>query len=103
MERYWATRFVSRLPVVFLFIAGVLNVSGAAGDLDLTFNAAAYSISSGESVNVIRKQPDGKYLVGGKFIKVNGFAAPGLLRLNADLTVDTNFNPPEFTNLANTG
>src|SRR5207245_4005487 len=37
--------------------------------------------------------PDGKVLVGGSFTKVNGQARTNLVRLNADGTLDTAFNP----------
>ena len=92
--------FMRKFPVFFLFLAGVLGVFGAPGDLDLTFNPSVYAPGTTESVNVIKKQPDGKYLIGGKFVKVNGVAAGGLIRLNADFTIDASFNAPDFTTLS---
>src|SRR5215203_4106451 len=103
MKLFSVQRFAAKLPAALLCFFALTTVFGAAGDLDPTFYASAYNAGTNETVNIIKKQPDGKYLVGGKFIKVNGFAAPGLVRLNADFTVDVNFNPPEFTDLANQG
>jgi uncharacterized delta-60 repeat protein len=41
----------------------------------------------------ILPQPDGKILLAGFFTKVNGVARTSLARLNADGTLDTDFNP----------
>ena len=69
----------------------------AAGEVDPTFNAAAYGeLTNHGNVNVVRLQPDGKILVGGLFTEVQGFAASGLVRLNADGTVDQSFVAPDF-------
>lgn len=38
-------------------------------------------------------QPDGKILISGRFINVNGFPRPGIARLNADGTIDGSFSP----------
>ncbi|PYT01803.1 MAG: hypothetical protein DMF63_02890 [Acidobacteria bacterium] len=45
---------------------------------------------------VVKELPDGKILVGGDFTEVQGYAASGLARLNADGSVDTSFNAPDF-------
>lgn len=37
--------------------------------------------------------PNGKVLIGGSFTTVNRISRPGIARLNADLSVDTTFNP----------
>ena len=42
-------------------------------------------------LNVIKKQTDGKFVVGGTFTSVNGLGALGLVRLNTDFTLDTTF------------
>jgi uncharacterized delta-60 repeat protein len=71
-----------------------LDVSGtrlarinADGSLDTTF---ALSISG---VNTIALQSDGKIILGGGNIAVNGFSRSGLARVNPDGTLDTPFNP----------
>jgi len=45
-------------------------------------------------VHSLLPQDDGKVLVGGEFGSVGGFERHGLVRLNADGSVDTNFVPP---------
>ncbi|MBS1796885.1 MAG: VCBS repeat-containing protein [Acidobacteria bacterium] len=85
--------------MAFLIVSGILSISAASGDVDPGFNASAYATDVPNAVvNVIKKQPDGKILIGGTFTDVNGTAAGGIARLNADLTVDTSFNPPDFGN-----
>jgi uncharacterized delta-60 repeat protein len=64
-----------------------------AGEVDQSFNAYLGNVPAG----VISKtliQPDGKIIVAGEFKLVNGAAKPNLVRLNADGTLDTTFNPP---------
>ncbi|MBS1797003.1 MAG: VCBS repeat-containing protein [Acidobacteria bacterium] len=71
-----------------------LTAAGA-GELDPTLTASAYGSVKG-TVYVARVQPDGKVLIGGNFMEVNGFAASGLARLNPDGSVDTSFSGPDF-------
>jgi hypothetical protein len=47
-------------------------------------------------------QPDGKLLVGGQFNLWNGVAAPGMVRLNANGSVDGGFSAPEFNHIPQT-
>src|SRR6476661_3838911 len=65
----------------------------ADGSLDNTFNAGGSGFDGG--VNALALQPDGKVLVGGLFTSYNGNAAApdGVLRLNADGSLDPTFNP----------
>ncbi|HEY0459168.1 MAG TPA: FG-GAP-like repeat-containing protein [Pyrinomonadaceae bacterium] len=97
MKQFSVRRFTAQLLGAALTFFGILTVFAASGDVDPSFNASAYGLQNG-IVNVIQKQPDGKYLVGGTFWDVNGVAAGGLARLNADLTVDASFNPADFGN-----
>jgi uncharacterized delta-60 repeat protein len=103
MKIFTLQRLIVKLPVVvLLFLTGIISVFGASGDVDTSFNSSAYGLTNG-TVHVIKKQPDGKYLVGGNFTDVNGVTAGGLTRLNADLTVDNTFNPADFGNGAGIG
>jgi uncharacterized delta-60 repeat protein len=54
------------------------------------------------TVNKILIQPDGKILVGGNFRVVVNNVCAGLIRLNADGTFDTGFQPPAFYNASYT-
>ena len=69
----------------------------ADGTLDLTFNyniATGNGVTGGSAVYDIALQPDGKVVVGGYFTAYNNTAIPvGLLRLNANGSLDTAFNP----------
>lgn len=56
---------------------------------DLDANPAAVTIY----VSALTTQPDGKILVGGTFRAMAGEKRPGLARLNADGTLDTEFRP----------
>ncbi|MEG1279220.1 MAG: delta-60 repeat domain-containing protein, partial [Comamonas sp.] len=44
-------------------------------------------------VNSLAVQPDGKVLVGGDFSQMGGQARKYIARLNADGSLDANFNP----------
>jgi uncharacterized delta-60 repeat protein len=59
------------------------------GSTDFTFmNALA---GANGAVYSTALQPDGKLLIGGLFQSVNGIAQPGIARLNANGSLDTNF------------
>ncbi|MDQ3323122.1 MAG: delta-60 repeat domain-containing protein, partial [Acidobacteriota bacterium] len=62
------------------------------GSLDTTFNPGGTGASS--TVETIVLQPDGKILVGGFFSSFNGTPTLGIVRLNADGTVDTAITVP---------
>lgn len=59
------------------------------GTLDTSFNATARFNSAAEAMAI---QSDGKIIVGGRFSTFNTEAAPGIIRLNPDGTVDSTFN-----------
>src|SRR5688500_272041 len=63
----------------------------ATDDLDPAF-APAIDFAYGSAM-AVESQADGKILVGGIFKSINGHAASGLMRWNADRTVDTSFVP----------
>jgi len=84
-----------------LVIGGLFNnVNGAArnfiaritprGDLDTLFSPQAATDGAVRSIAV---QNDGRILIGGDFLTVNGVARSGIARLNQDGTLDTAFNP----------
>lgn len=61
------------------------------GSFDTNFLASA-GVNYGEQVYTLLPQPDGKILVGGWFMHCNGVLCTNLARLNADGSLDTNFN-----------
>lgn len=61
----------------------------ADGSVDNSFNVG---VGFNDRVNVIVKQQDGKYLVGGNFTKYNNNSAGRLIRLNTDGSIDNTFN-----------
>jgi uncharacterized delta-60 repeat protein len=67
----------------------------ADGSVDNTFipGTAADSL-----LRIIVLQPDGKILIGGRFINFNGIKRSRIARLNANGTVDVSFNPGSGTN-----
>jgi uncharacterized delta-60 repeat protein len=93
-------RIIHCFAVMVLLQAAALcfNARGAAGDVDLTFDA-------GSCVNLHEDtalaQPDGKVLIAGSCTTVDGFARPGLARLHADGSDDVSFTPAAgFSNIA---
>ena len=70
----------------------------AAGEPDRSFNPVIYAPPiMGQfpigGLSSIAVQTDGKILIGGFFIQVNGVAHPFIARLNADGTLDDTFTP----------
>lgn len=61
------------------------------GSLDTTFNPGGAGPNS--TVYEIKILSDGKILIGGFFGTYNGVAKAGIVRLNADGTLDSSFNP----------
>lgn len=63
-------------------------------NLDLTFNPTDKGlIGANNMVNAVTVQPDGKILIGGRFTMYGGKNRKGIVRLNADGSVDNSFNP----------
>ncbi|MCC2544888.1 IPT/TIG domain-containing protein [Hymenobacter sp. BT175] len=75
----FATHYISQNNLTRINVDGTLDTG--------------FSVGSGfdGTVNSIALQADGKILVGGQFAYYNGAAAPNLIRLNADGTVDASF------------
>lgn len=84
---------------VFRRANGSLNVNIARfnldGTLDTNFNTGSGtnpgSIDFFTSISAIAVQRDGKILVGGRFSRFNETISSGIIRLNADGSVDTSF------------
>jgi uncharacterized delta-60 repeat protein len=60
------------------------------GTLDNTFNVGE---GASEEVFVIKELPEGKILIGGGFNTFNNLPRSGIVRLNSNGSVDTDFNP----------
>jgi uncharacterized delta-60 repeat protein len=61
------------------------------GSLDITFIAGP--LAEDKEVTKVAVQPDGKVLIGGTFLQVNGTVRHGLARLLANGAVDISFDP----------
>jgi uncharacterized delta-60 repeat protein len=59
--------------------------------IDQSFDPGV-GLTNGAQVQITAVQPDGKIIIGGGFRTFNGGAVSGLLRLNADGTVDLSYN-----------
>jgi len=66
------------------------------GTLDNTFNPSGAGTAG--TVHTIALQPDGKILISGGLSSYNGTARFGVIRLNADGTLDASFNSPFTSN-----
>jgi len=61
------------------------------GDVDLTFNIGT-GVSDATSVRSVIVLPDGKLIVQGSFVSFNSSTSAGIVRLNADGSLDNTFN-----------
>jgi uncharacterized delta-60 repeat protein len=66
------------------------------GEVDLTFDAGNIEAFSGNGSGLFKVlvQPDGKILIGGDMVRVQGVTRYGVARLHPDGTLDTSFVPP---------
>ncbi len=89
MKLFKAFPFVLQFVCFAVFSAASVF---AAVNVDTTFNGYLGKLGVGRTGFIL--QPDGKILISGNFKMINGILNPGLVRLNADGTLDTTFNPP---------
>ena len=93
------------LPDGRMLVAGTfqLNFTGGAGgtsnngtSLALVKPDGSYdtnpNVLANGSINALARQNDGKWLIGGNFISVNGITRNRIARLNADFTLDATFD-----------
>ncbi len=83
-------------PTLFLVILGC--AASVAGQLVLN-TAFQAGVTEGSSISYVSAvQPDGKVLIGGKFLFAGGIRRSGLVRLNTDGSLDSSFNAPADLN-----
>ena len=87
MKNLQTVRFIV-FSFILILIASVKIF--ATGGVDPRFNAGL--TGAARTANVVVVQPDGRILVGGNFSVVDGRLSYGIVRLNADSTIDQNFN-----------
>jgi uncharacterized delta-60 repeat protein len=83
---------ISTLFSALIFLIITLCVRTFGIGVDHNFKTQVTN-ADGTNINSIAVQPDGKFLVGGKFGYINGEQRPYFARLNADGTLDESFNP----------
>ncbi len=83
---WWSVRWGLGALVV---VPGLALASGQPGSLDLNF---APSVLMDGAITAAAAQPDGKTVVVGPFISIDGVARSSVARLNADGSVDTTFS-----------
>jgi uncharacterized delta-60 repeat protein len=82
----------SRRGIARLNANGSLDASFNPGG-GVNFSGAGECGSDGRGVDSVALQADGKILIGGRFEKINGVNRNGIARLNADGSLDSDFNP----------
>ncbi len=88
----WALDSMER--ILFLGVSNTLNYRyfrlNPNGDEDLTFNP---NVTLFGKVQALARQADGKIILAGRFIQVNGVVRNSIARVNTDGTLDTSFDP----------
>jgi len=83
--------FLSAGAGIFTYFSLLISLSRAQpGSLDITFNPGS---GANSQVNSVAVQPDGKVLMAGQFMSVNGTNRRFIARLNADGSLDSSFDP----------
>ncbi len=87
------TRFKSLLFLAVVGFVGIapVNLPAQEGSLDTTLNPNLGRGFSQPVVNALTELRDGKVLIGGEFVTVNGTARNRIARLNSDGTLDSSF------------
>jgi uncharacterized delta-60 repeat protein len=78
---------------IFICLSAILWIPTAGyadGELDTTFDPGT---GPNSYVYAVAVQPDGKIVIGGAFTSVNGISRNGIARLNADGSLDEEFDP----------
>jgi uncharacterized delta-60 repeat protein len=83
-------RFPAFTKLFLLTVILIANVQAESSGVDLSFNAKP-SRESTSGVGSV-PQPDGKIIIFGEFLNINGAAKNQIARLNADGSLDTSFN-----------
>lgn len=86
---------LKHLLLVLLLVPFKLSVLSQVGSLDPTFNTADINnnlMGANNLVLALAQFPDGKLLVGGQFSRFNNQPALGIVKLNADGSIDNTFN-----------
>ena len=78
--------------LLITFVLMIFSITIYAQGVDLTFNPSGIT-GANDNVRTISIQNDGKLIIGGDFTTYNGISINRIARLNADLTLDTSFNP----------
>ena len=83
---------------ITIIILGICHFATAqfSGDIDNKFNPQDLGFGQGEGFNgpveCVAEQPDGKWLLGGRFTSFNGIRRIGFCRFNANGALDMGFN-----------
>ncbi len=80
------------MMLVSLAYASSIFAEIADDEVDLSFDVGVFGRNQTATVDALAEQTNGKLLIGGRFQYVNGLEYFGLLRLNANGTVDTSFS-----------
>jgi uncharacterized delta-60 repeat protein len=98
---YSAFKLVRTSPNTDVVTSNPFGRLNADGSMDSTFNVTFDSPSAFLS-NIV-PQPDGRILIAGNFSKVDGVARASFARINADGSLDTNFQPPALLGVGPSG
>ena len=89
--------FLSQIKIgfaVLLIFFASTSISGYDGNVDNSFQGNVLTLAT---VQTVVTQPDGKILIGGNMLAVNGLPSRSIARLNSDGNIDSSFNPPPVT------
>jgi len=77
--------------ILFALVSGPTAKAASAGAIDPGFLAP--EILGPGTVRAVVRQPDGKLLIGGQFLQIDGVLRKNIARVNSDGTLDPTFNP----------
>ncbi|MDQ3800348.1 MAG: FG-GAP-like repeat-containing protein [Acidobacteriota bacterium] len=88
---WWVSPFTKLFLLTVILIANIQAQSGSSVDLSFNANPTIESGGNGGGAGSV-PQPDGKIIIFGEFLNINGAAKNQLMRINADGSLDNSFN-----------
>lgn len=78
---------------IIYYVGNSIKRINSDGSIDTSFTSSTINSNDNEPIKTLSIQPDGKILIGGKFVSINGISIPNnIARLNSNGSLDLGFN-----------
>lgn len=78
---------------IIYYVGNSIKRINSDGSIDTSFTSSTITSNYNEPIKTLSIQPDGKILIGGEFVSINGISIPNnIARLNSNGSLDVGFN-----------